>query len=154
MFATNALCWDTGTEVVEGERYRVSLRVVEPWFDGAVETSPSGTAPGAMPFLARFVGALFRRVPSGHWFQPFAKVASEHGHHIQALEMRPSPGQDETFAAVFTAGKTGRLHLFVSDAFLPSWLARAFRLEGQPLYADNTGTAVATVQRVNGARAR
>jgi uncharacterized protein (DUF2235 family) len=154
VFATNALCWDTGTEVVEGERYRVSLRVVEPWFDGAVETSPSGTAPGAMPFLARFVGALFRRVPSGHWFQPFAKVASEHGHHIQALEMRPSPGQDETFAAVFTAGKTGRLHLFVSDAFLPSWLARAFRLEGQPLYADNTGTAVATVQRVNGARAR
>ncbi len=135
----------------EGERYRVSLRVVEPWFDGAVETSPSGTAPGAMPFLARFVGAPFRRVPSGHWFQPFAKVVSEDGHHIQALEMQRASELRETFTAEFKAEWTGRFYLFVDDAIIPSWLARAFGSgEGQPLYANNTGTALVTVQRSNG----
>jgi hypothetical protein len=136
--------------VAEGERYRVSLRVVEPWSDGGVVTSPSGTEPGAMPFLPRFLGAPFRRVPSGRWFQPFTKVVSENGHYIQALEMRRASEQDETVTAEFKAERTGRLYLFVDDAVIPSWLARALFGEEQPFYANNTGTAVVTVQRSNG----
>lgn len=54
----------------------MSLRVVESRSDGGVVASPSGTEPGAMQFLAWFLGAPFGRVPSGHWFQPFTKVVS------------------------------------------------------------------------------
>jgi hypothetical protein len=72
-----------------------------------------------MPFLPSFLGAPFRRVPSGRWFQPFAKVVSENGHHIQGLEVRRASEQDETFTAEFKAERTGRLYLFVDDAVIP-----------------------------------
>ncbi len=89
-------------------------------------------------------------MPGDGWFQPFAKVVSEDGHDIQALGVRRASEQDETFTAEFKAGMTGSLYLFVDDAVIPSWLARALFGEEQSFYANNTGTAVVAVYRSNG----
>ena len=139
-FDTKALCWDLGQEVEADTRYRLTLKVLEPWRDASIDASPEGFGADRASWPVR-LGTLFRRSIADRWFQPIVEIRDESGGvHLRSLEMRRFDAAPNTFAATFEAPASGRLFLFVNDAIiLCCGLERTF-------YENNAGVAEVALQ--------
>lgn len=133
LFRTDAVCWDTGTDLERGRAYEIRMRVVDPWEDGATPASPEGLEPGRLPWGFGYLALPVRRSLGGGWFQPFLTIRP-------GGKPGPSQGLDIHFAgsayvATFEAAATGRAYLWVNDVALDRQ-----GVTGR-FYADHHGTA-------------
>jgi uncharacterized protein (DUF2235 family) len=71
LFDTNSLCWASGLEVEKDRKYRVQIKVKDPWFD---RTIMSG-ANGFQLYDVKHIAALpIRRWFTADWFQPVVRI--------------------------------------------------------------------------------
>ncbi|WP_201831772.1 DUF2235 domain-containing protein [Microvirga zambiensis] len=140
-FSPHLLCWSTGQTVEPGTRYKILLRVIEPWFDEDIATSPAGFGAGRMPWYLHYTGIPARRFPASDWLQTMAKIvpANGRGGPIEALDMVCDP-QGTWCSAELVAKAEGVLHLFANDAVV--------RWDGltDAYYGNNSGLADVTVE--------
>ena len=140
-FSPRLLCWSTGRQVEAGTRYKILFRVIEPWFDRDIATSPAGFEAGRMPWYIHFTAIPMRRFPASDWLQTMAKIipADGDGGPIEALDVVCDP-QGTWCSAELVAKADGLLHLFANDAIV--------RWDGltDAYYGDNSGLADVTVE--------
>lgn len=137
-------CLDTRVELRAGERYRLSVQVVQPLVDGD-GSRWHATPAGLSGFFSRFhpvflLGLPHRRHVSLPWFALTGEIGRDSG------RVFPIP---ETLE--FEAPATGVLHLYVNDAvnsfyrlgrFAPKPLDRSWR----DFYQNNHGEVQVTVE--------
>jgi hypothetical protein len=123
-FVTDMKCYSLGVRLVQGNRYRVTVQVTEPWSDGRISTTPEGFGPTRMPFPANTTAPL-RRSPSARWFQPLVKIVgsnwfgSIYSYRIVPLEMQLTDPAKGVYTAEFTAPIDGEAEFSVNDLLLP-----------------------------------
>jgi uncharacterized protein (DUF2235 family) len=147
-FTTASICHAVGANVIAGRRYRVELRVLDPWFDGGHPTNPQGLRARDMGPIG-WLGGPFRRVIEANYLQPVIEIRQPSrrwrfdGVHIYPLQVvEQEPG---LFTAEFKAMRAGELFVFANDAVLP--LLPTFFYESR--LAHNYGTASLTVVRLD-----
>ena len=147
-FRADATCHAVGATVTKGRRYRVELRVQEPWFDGSHATTPLGLRARDMGFVG-IVGAPFRRVIEANYLQPIVEIRKPpHAWRFDSLFITALPltQQEPTlYAAVFTADHDGELFVFANDAV--SLHDPAFFYQSRP--GRNHGTAALSIARLD-----
>jgi hypothetical protein len=98
LFETNAMCWGSGLWIAKGRQYRLSMKVVEPWFDRTTMSGTNGFTPSLFTSsgldLAHGLGLIFRRSYRADWFQPIARVG-KWGTSEWALVSRNQRSADE-----------------------------------------------------------
>ena len=72
-FVPSATCHPVGMTVAKDRRYRVELKVDEPWFDGSHATNPMGLRARDLG-LAGILGGPFRRVIEANFLQPVVEI--------------------------------------------------------------------------------
>jgi len=149
-FRTDATCHAVGATVTKGRRYRVELRVQEPWFDGSHATTPLGLRARDMGFIG-IAGAPFRRVVEANYLQPIVEIRKPpHAWRFDSLFITALPLTQQgpsLYAAVFTADHDGELFMFANDAV--SLLQPAFFYQSRP--GRNHGTAALSIVRLEDA---
>ena len=70
-FRTDALCFPTGVEVVEGRRYRITLTTDGNWFDRTDQVDVEGFASNNW---LRYLGTPLKRWWGENWFKPIARI--------------------------------------------------------------------------------
>jgi hypothetical protein len=70
-FRTDALCFPTGAEVVEGRRYRITVTTDGNWFDRTDQADVEGFASNSW---LRYLGTPLKRWWGENWFKPIARV--------------------------------------------------------------------------------
>ena len=147
-FRTEATCHAVGATVTKGRRYRVELRVQEPWFDGSHATTPLGLRGRDMGFVG-IVGAPFRRVIEANYLQPIVEIRKPpHAWRVDSLFITPLPltqQEPSVYVAVFTADHDGELFVFANDAV--SLHDPAFFYQSRP--GRNHGTAALSIARLD-----
>jgi uncharacterized protein (DUF2235 family) len=133
-FITNDRCWPTGLKVTEGNRYRITLTVLDAWRDATIPADPVGFESERMPWYLR-PAALLRRSPTHRWFQPIIKVVPDWTvfNHSQALEIKSTDPQNRVYVAEFEAARSGAVFLYVNDMINP-WSSR------DRFYENNSGS--------------
>jgi hypothetical protein len=145
LFRTNLSCWNSGAAVTANERlrphdYKVTLTVVEPWFDDTIPAGPNGYANADPPMLRGYIGRPFLRAIGGRWFQSFVTIISEHGaKSVQPLEFTE---EGNTFVARLTPSQSGTVFVWVNDAVLPFYEAFNGR------YGNNRGSASINISEI------
>jgi len=120
VFDPAATCHAVGQRVEPDKRYRVELRVTEPWFDGRHATNPAGlTALGLGPFGVLF-GPL-RRVVEANYLQPVIAIRQPAGARwFDNVDINPlvvAEQEPGLFAGEFKAPDGGgELFVFANDA--------------------------------------
>ena len=142
-----------GATVIEGRRYRVELRVLDPWFDGGHPTNPQGLRARDMG-LAGMLGGPFRRVIQANYLQPVIEIRQPSRRwHFNAVHISPLPLVEQEpglFAGEFKAMREGELFVFVNDAVVP--LVPTFFYESR--LGQNDGTASLKIVRLDEAPTR
>jgi uncharacterized protein (DUF2235 family) len=143
-FSTKSLCWSTGSRAEAGRRYRVTLKVNQPWIDESIATDPGGFGSEQLPWYARYTAAPLRRSLSERWFQPLVKIVPPGNgpSRVEALDMHPD--LTGVYTAEFVAPRTGEVFLFVNDAIV-SWLGLT-----RDFYDNNHGMARVQIEPVGG----
>jgi uncharacterized protein (DUF2235 family) len=162
-FPIDAMCWATGIELVQGERYVVKLTRDPPdvdWKDGSYIKADAFSVENIAGFeiaeldgfwtrARMYAGVPGRRVLSRPWFRPIARIGHKGADEYpidppDATPLRKT--KDEEVLATFRARRTGELFLYVNDAVigLPG-LAGAF-------YKHNEGKATVLVCHGQAAR--
>jgi hypothetical protein len=133
-FPSDALCFDTGLFLQDGQRYRVEIALPADWADASNQVeSPEGFDSGKKPRV--FIPALpFRRVLTAKWFVPMLRVGVNHAEY-HAL--------DNGFVE-FSPRQRGQLFLFVNDAIAP--------VDFDWFYQNNQGVATVTIADCRKAR--
>jgi len=138
VFYTKELCHPTGLKVSRGEKYRISLTIMDPWIDRDIPTDPRGFRLGAWRQLG---GIPFKRLIWSNWFRPIIRVGS-----TGLEEHLPTLTQDFTdknlWSGEFTARNDGEVFLYVNDTsiFFP-WLFHVF-------YDNNLGSASISMKKL------
>lgn len=148
-FPSSSMCWSTGIELVEGRRYRITLKEPRDWHDRQYAVQLRGFEIGELESIgarSRMFSALpLRRVLNRSWFRPIARIGAV-GADEYPLDPDTRPwrraGPDELIADL-KARRTGELFLYVNDAVIG--------LPGvnDPFYGNNRGRARVDVQRVS-----
>jgi uncharacterized protein (DUF2235 family) len=144
-------CWSTGTDVHEGEVYRITLNTDvdgrNSWKDDTIEVTPNGFTNGyRLPWYIEYLAWPLRRSLADGWFQTMAKVIPDDhksSGRLHPLTFRQRNGAGTAYEAEFKAPGSGRLQLFVNDAVLSWWGG----LDGT-YYANNKGVAAVTIEPV------
>lgn len=140
-FSTSRLCWASGFDMEQGQRYRITLTIKEPWKDLGITPGINGFGVESMTW-AMYPGLLFRRHIGQPWFKLIARIGRQ-GNDEYPLDLKPvGDATSRQFAAEITARRSGKLFLFVNDAVLPlpeKW---------QFFYCNNSGTAAVTITTV------
>jgi hypothetical protein len=172
LFTTESLCWASSITLKRGERYRITLTIVDGWLDRTERADVGGfpTATGV-----HFMAALLRRRWREHWFKPIAKIGctgtDEHvldplrpfkpyrypaspnvgGKRSDQIPVEkaneivresPTPVDRLTLVSEIRPATTGELFIYVNDAVL-GLPKRAGRF-----YQNNRGSATVTVSKV------
>jgi hypothetical protein len=146
-FVPSATCHPVGMTVAKDRRYRVELKVDEPWFDGSHATNPMGLRARDLG-LAGILGGPFRRVIEANFLQPVVEIRQGSRSwpfdkvHINPLEVAEQ--QPGLFAGEFKATQDGELFLFANDAV---WLPEpTYFYQEKP--GVNSGSARLTIVRL------
>ncbi len=123
-FDARKTCNPLGVTVHEGQTYRISFRVADPWSDSSRLASPEGLKATDLGFMG-LVAAPLRRVVQAGYLQPVLMIrpraegtASENV-FIYPLTLRQDEKDATVFGGQFTAKRTGQAYLFANDAVLP-----------------------------------
>jgi hypothetical protein len=156
-FSTRATCGTLGARVIEGQRYVVTLDVVDDWRDGPSAASPVGLAASEMRWPAGFLGVPFRRVVNARYLQPAIEIREAprrwHLNNVYVYPLNATRQGDAglVYTAEFEAAHDGELLLFANDAVLPG-IPRFFYEEtggSTPGTQGNGGTACVTIIRAD-----
>lgn len=72
LFETSSMCWGSGLFIEKDRKYRISIKVQDPWFDRTIMSGANGFQ---RPLLSVHGLALpVRRWYGADWFQPIARV--------------------------------------------------------------------------------
>ena len=159
-FESSALCAATGIQLLEGRRYRITIRAGEGWKDDTFASDVAGFEVGQLPELSSRVvmlGALpLRRELAKPWFRPIARIgavgADEYPLDPDTRAMMASsaaaaaPGAGEApsrteLVAEIRARRSGELFLYVNDAIV------GLKRSPTYFYENNGGRATVTVSR-------
>ena len=153
-FPIDSMCWATGIELVEGERYSIRLKREgddAPWYDDRflvkdITGFEIAELDRVRDRIKMFAFVPLRRVLLRPWFRPIIRVGSTgtDEYFMDPPDATPlrQPKPDEV-TSNFRARRTGELFLYVNDAVI-----------GIPgvagvLYGNNKGTATVTVRQVS-----
>ncbi|MFN0107755.1 MAG: DUF2235 domain-containing protein [Blastocatellia bacterium] len=139
-FNTTNPCWDSGVQVEEGKRYKITIAVdpSEEWNDGSIKhVSLRGFGRERMPALM-YLGFPFRRQFTAPWFHPVARIGNLGNDEYLLSGDMPD---DKTLVSVIEARHSGKLFLYVNDAVsIFPWTR---------YYENNKGKAKVAIEPVN-----
>jgi uncharacterized protein (DUF2235 family) len=140
-FKTNDPCWATGVRVREGVRYRLVIRIEDPWLYNGTPSGVQGFGIDRMK-APTHVYLPFRRYYGEPWFKPVARIGSlgNDEYPLDASEVLNPDESGTTLISEITARKSGELFLFLNDGVWPA--PRAL----QPFYDSNEGSAAVTIR--------
>lgn len=82
-FATSSMCHATGLSLVEGRRYRITLKMQDRWFDQSLETDVGGFPSSSyrtrylgLSLRPLYLGLPLRRWLVSNWFEPVARIGA------------------------------------------------------------------------------
>ena len=160
-FKTRDVCSESFGLVREGERYVVTLDVIDPWYDASLATTPEGLPSSEFPRGSGYLAVPLKRVVDANYLQPLIEIRPNGRRLVQIypLVMRQVGDSRTTFRADFKAARTGELFLFVNDAMLPFKRAIGgvdyryfYEQSGDSSHRGNRGTACVMVESAEGAR--
>jgi uncharacterized protein (DUF2235 family) len=146
-FDTRSVCWASGTRLVVGGTYEITLRLEEnSWNTGGRISDPEGRIK-SMPWWLRAAGFLTKRFVMEGYMVPIARIADTRQTRSLGQDeyvLRPLlPAADNepvrVFKARITAASEGQLFLYVNDSIL--YWPRNY-------YENNSGMAQVFVRRV------
>jgi uncharacterized protein (DUF2235 family) len=141
-FLTSDPCWASGVRVREGVRYRMVIRIQDPWFyRGKISSDVHGFGIDRMK-APMHVYLPFRRYYGEPWFKPIARIGNlgSDEYPLDAAEVLNPDESGTTLISEFTARRSGELFLFVNDAVWPA--PRAL----QSFYYGHNGSAMVTIR--------
>lgn len=160
-FRTRDLCSASLGRVHKGQRYVVTLEVVDPWYDGNLPASPEGVRARDFPWGLGYFGVPLRRVVDASYLQPLFEIRPRRidgvfrNVRIDLLDMEAAGDSPAVYRSEFVARKTGELFIFANDAMLPFRLdtrfgkldyAYFYTRSGSGVGRGNRGTACLTVE--------
>jgi len=74
-FVTNSPCWASGVAVEKETAYRLTVEIVEPWFDGTMMTDVGGYWP--LSWMEHYLTTPLLRWPGAGAFQPIGRVGAK-----------------------------------------------------------------------------
>ncbi|QIG50540.1 DUF2235 domain-containing protein [Nordella sp. HKS 07] len=150
-FKTQSICTDTGIDLAEGVTYEVAITIPasDPWLDAENCADVLGVSSdlGWWRSSHYFLGALAKRWWTEPYFRPIARVGRFGGDEYALTPIKEPKEriacQSNTLRALMTAGKSGRLYLFVNDTVIgfPGLYANR--------YKKNHGLATASVCEID-----
>ena len=155
-YSTKDACALLG-EVERGNRYEVSIEVIEPWKDGSLPVVPTASLagvddysePGSETRRAKAIQALgipFRRLVDARYLQPVVKLRSFERRGLVARtvvsKLDTVAAGDDRYVAHFEATSDAEAYFFVNDA--------AFLGAHKYFYGNNEGTARVTLVKLTG----
>jgi uncharacterized protein (DUF2235 family) len=169
-FATRDLCSQSFGWVRAGDRYVVTIDVVEPWADATLAASPEGLPASDFPAGLGYLALPLKRVIGADYLQPLFEIrARDRSRNVLTGNVQiypltaPQVGDSRTrFRGEFKAARAGELFLFVNDAMLPFTTAPFGEYDYRYFYrasggtetepGGNRGTACVTVESADAAR--
>jgi uncharacterized protein (DUF2235 family) len=158
-FSPRSVCEAALMNVVRGERYLVTLDVVEPWKDSKVDAAPTGLAAGELGFPWGYIGVPLRRIVNAGYLQPAYLIRSRRAWwqfgepvYIQPISLQQQGDAATSWQAEFTAERDGELSLFANDSILPFELGRynyRYFYEQSGSGRGNSGSACVTIMRAD-----
>jgi uncharacterized protein (DUF2235 family) len=135
---TSSVCNATGVKVTEGETYRITLTVKEPWKDDAIETDPNGFDFRRASWL-QLPGAPYRRLVWSNWFATILRVGGPGlEEHLLQLEQK-----DGGWTTTFEPRSSGEVFLYVNDTVIGlPWIYGLF------YWWNNRGTAEVKLEKL------
>lgn len=153
-FTASAICGATGIELLEGRRYRLTVKEPKDWRDRTHPSPLAGLEIGELPNFAaraRMASAIpMRRVLNKPWFRPIARIGAVGADEypldpdtrvVSATAPAISAPPTDELVADLRARRSGELFLYVNDAVLAVPGAERY------FYANNWGEATVTVSR-------
>jgi hypothetical protein len=142
-FSTKDICKATGVALEAGGLYRITVRQVGPWRDGAIGTSTSGYYSADLDWddrIVRYLAWPLKRTFIRPWFRLFARVGSS-GNYENFLDPGPSPAAG-VLEERFVSKRSGELFVYVNEAVIAiPWLQDVF-------YRNNDGEATISIERL------
>lgn len=147
----NKLCWASGIDLVEGERYLITVSTRGDWLDDTVRADPTGFEAGS--WIHRVAAPLKRRWRE-NWLLPIVRIGALGSQEYPlepiddvapwppASRIGATPPDRRVMRSVITARSAGELFFYVNDAVwgIPRW-ANTF-------VANNSGTTTLTIERL------
>lgn len=140
LFRTSNLCQNMGVKLEQNAKYRISVKIVEPFKDAGIEASQGfySWQPGGWTQKLLMVAAVpLRRELIRPWFRIVARFGGKGG---EETFLDPDP-KDGSIEEVITATRDGKLFMFVNDAVLAVPGRYGY------FYGNNTGAAEVTITR-------
>jgi uncharacterized protein (DUF2235 family) len=159
-FSPRSMCEPVRLNVVRGERYTVTIEVVELWKDSTADTAPTGLSASDLDFPWGHLGVPLRRIMNARYLQPAYLIRSERRWwqlwepvYIQPLALEQQGETGTIWQGEFTAQRDGELSLFANDSVLPfsilSYDYSYFYERSGAGGGGNTGTACVTITRAD-----
>lgn len=143
-FDTRAACQASGAVLQEGERYRISIRILDPaeWRDNEIHTTLGGYYTTDQSITERTLLTLawpLKRALIRPWFRVIARVGTT-GNDEEFLDADDSKSATD-HSEIIRARQTGELFVYLNDATLAiPYLYDVF-------YSNNGGRAEITIEK-------
>jgi uncharacterized protein (DUF2235 family) len=131
-FKTSDRCSSSLGRVQKGQRYVVTLDVVDQWYDGSLPATPEGIEARAFPWGLGYLAVPLRRVVDAAYLQPIVEIRPRRlrglfgNVRIEMLGVGTEGDSPNLYRGEFVARKSGELFLFANDAMLPRRPSRLF----------------------------
>ena len=143
-FDTRAICFGTGLWLHDRERYQLSVKKVDDWADGDIETDVGGYHISDLDPIAAtrvFIALPLKRSFIRPWFRFIARFGPT-GSEESFIDPNPDRPDPNLLSEILRPPADGELFLYVNEAVLPlPWLTDVF-------YRDHRGSAVVTIKRL------
>jgi hypothetical protein len=136
---TAKACNATGLRVVQGETYRIKLKIGEAWKDGETQTDPNGFD-NRRATWTQLLGWPFKRLIWSNWFATILRVG---GPGFEEHLLRLEQDKDGMWTTTFAPRAGGEVFLYVNDTTLSfPWIYDLF------YRCNNRGTAEVWMEKL------
>jgi hypothetical protein len=92
LFATSSMCWGSGLFLEKDRKYRILIKVKEPWFDRTIMSGANGFRRSL--FSAHGLALPVRRWYGADWFQPIARVGKWGTEELPLVAVNQMPADE------------------------------------------------------------
>jgi len=136
---TSKVCNATGAKVTQGETYRITLAIREPWMDDKIATNPNGFDYHGAAW-SQLPGVPYRRLIWSNWFATILRVGGP-GLEEHLLDLKEEKAG--AWTATFEPRSSGEGFLYVNDAVIGlPWIYGLF------YWWNNHGTAEVKLEKL------
>jgi hypothetical protein len=136
---TSKVCNATGAKVTQGETYRITLAIGEPWMDDKIATNPNGFDYHSAAW-SQLPGVPYRRLIWSNWFATILRVGGP-GLEEHLLDLKEEKAG--AWTATFEPRSSGEVFLYVNDAVIGlPWIYGLF------YWWNNHGTAEVKLEKL------